>query len=90
MTQNCPILPYKMLVNLKEIIVINLFYNLPYFFIQFISNSKFRVHTPYGLSKLKKKMQFMIKNSGRGRGSNPGLPAWQTDVLLSELLGQYI
>ena len=31
MTQNCPILLYKMLVNLKEIIVINLFYNLPYF-----------------------------------------------------------
>ena len=78
MTQNCPILPYKMLVNLKEIIVINLFYNLPYFFIQFTSNSKFRVHTPYGLSKLKKKIkkkQFMIKNSCRGGELNPGPPA---------------
>ena len=78
MTQNCPILPYKMLVNLKEIIVINLFYNLPYFFIQFTSNSKFRVHTPYGLSKFKKKLKNAIydKEFWPRQGSNPGPPAW--------------
>ena len=71
-----------MLVNLKEIIVINLFYNLPYFLFNLpTSNSKFRVHTPYGLSKFKKIIKIAIydkefwprwESNRRGGGH----PAW--------------
>ena len=76
MTQNYPILPYKMLVNPKEITVINLFYNLPHFLFNL---PNFSWASPYGLSNLnKKKLKNAIydKEFLPRRESNRGRPVW--------------
>ena len=75
MTQNYPILPYKMLVNPKEIVIINLFYNLPHFFIQFI---QFFVGESIWTQQFKKKLKNAIydKEFWPRRESNRGPPGW--------------
>ena len=68
-----------MLVNPKEIVIINLFYNLPHFLVEFahcVSHENSNWATLDSAIKKKLKNAIYDKEFWPRRGSNPGPPAW--------------